>query len=186
MTVLLYLLIALVALGSLCLVGGLVLRVYLRFKGTRVITCPETNQAAAVEVDAKHAALTAARGHLALRLRDCSRWPERQGCGQECLKQVEAAPKDCLLRTILARWYAGQTCAICHKPIPPFNWLDLDWLEFRPALMDSEGHTFAWEDFPPEELPEALKTHRPVCWDCHHIQRFRECFSELVVDRPEH
>jgi hypothetical protein len=186
MTVLLYLVIALVALAALCLVLVPMLRVYARFNGTRVITCPETKQAAAVEVDAKHAALSTPRGHLALRLQGCSRWPERQGCGQECLKQIEAAPMDCLLRTILTRWYAGQACAICHKPIPQFNWMDIQWLEFRPALMDGEGRTFAWEDFPPEELPEALTTHRPVCWDCHHAERFRQCFSELVVDRPEH
>jgi hypothetical protein len=28
-----------------------------------------------------------------LRLSECSRWPERQGCGQECLSQIEVLRK---------------------------------------------------------------------------------------------
>jgi hypothetical protein len=150
MTVVLSVLIALAAVGALALLLWPVLRVYFKFKGTRVVTCPETHQAVAVEVDEKHAAVTAAGGHLHLRLRDCSRWPERRDCGQECLAQIEAAPMDCLLRTILARWYAGKVCAICRKPIPPFNWSDIDWLEFQPALLGPTGKTLGWSDFPPK------------------------------------
>jgi hypothetical protein len=178
--------IALVALGALWFVLRPVLRVYLKFRGTRVITCPETHAAAAVEVDAAHAALTAAGGGLDLRLRGCSRWPERQDCDQACLKQIEAAPMDCLLRTMLANWYAGRVCVMCRKPIPEFNWSEIDWLEHQPALMDSEGRTWGWNDFPPEKIPEALKTHWPVCWDCHLAESFRRRFPERIVDRPGH
>ena len=132
MTAIVWLVVALLAVGALCLAAWPVLRVYSKFRGTRIITCPETKRAAAVEVDARGAALTSARGRLSLR--DCSRWPERQGCGQECLSQIEAAPADCLLRTILAKWYAGKACVICRKPIPEFDWLDLDWLEHRTGV----------------------------------------------------
>jgi hypothetical protein len=181
-----YLLVALVALAVLGLVLWRVLRVYVRFKGTRIVTCPETHQAVAVEVDARQAALSTARGKCSLRLRDCSRWPERQNCGQECLKQIEAGPMECLLRTILAKWYAGKVCVLCHRPIPEFDWLDTDWLEHQPALLDPSGRTVGWDEFPPEKLAEALASHRPVCWTCHNAESFRRRFPELVVDRPAH
>jgi hypothetical protein len=186
MTTFLYLLLALAAVGALYLVLGPVLRVYWKFKGTRVVTCPETRQAVAVEVDAGRAALTAARGNLSLRLQDCSRWPARRDCGQECLKQIESAPMDCLLRTILAKWYEGKVCVLCRKPIPRINWLEVSALEQQPALLDPQGRVRAWTDFRPEKLPEALATHRAVCWNCQLAERFRHRFPELVVDRPEH
>ncbi len=58
---------------------------YFKFRGVRVVTCPETAKSAAVEVAAKHAALRRVIGKLNLQLKSCSRWPERQGCEQECL-----------------------------------------------------------------------------------------------------
>jgi hypothetical protein len=186
MTTALVLLLALAALGALCLLLRPAVRAYRTFKGTRVVTCPETHQPVAVEVDAKHAAVTAARGKPELRLQTCSRWPERHDCGQDCLRQVEAAPGDCLLRTILAKWYAGKACVICRRPIPELNRLDVDWLDHSPALLSPEGRTIAWNELPAERLPEALESHRPVCWKCHHAEAFRRRFPELVVDRPEH
>jgi hypothetical protein len=186
MTTAVFLLTALIALGALYLVLRPVLRVYLKFKGTRVVTCPETQEAVAVEVDARQAALSAARGHLSLELQDCSRWPERRDCDQDCLKQVEAAPMDCQLRTILTRWYEGKVCVLCRKRIPEINWSEVNWLGHQPALMDAKGRTLAWDEFPPEKIPEALATHRPVCWNCHHAESFRRRFPELVLDRQEH
>jgi hypothetical protein len=179
--------ICLVALAALAALGlWYVLRVYFEYKGTRIITCPETKRPAAVEVDAKRAALTSCRGRVSLRLRDCSRWPERAGCDQACLSQIEEAPADCLLRSILAKWYAGKACVICRKPIPEFDWLDVDWLEHRPGLLSREGEPRAWSDFRPEELAEALEKHWPICWDCHLAESFRRRHPELVTDRPEH
>jgi hypothetical protein len=43
---------------------------------------------ASMEVDAAHVAAMAWGGEIELRLKDCSRWPERQDCRQECLTQV--------------------------------------------------------------------------------------------------
>ena len=65
------------------------MRAYTRFKGKRLITCPETNRAAAVDVAAGEAAIGTFLNEPTLRLVECSRWPERQGCGQDCLKQIE-------------------------------------------------------------------------------------------------
>ena len=53
-----------------------------------VVTCPETGQATGVHVDAARVARSAWLGPLDLRLRGCTRWPERAGCGEECLGQL--------------------------------------------------------------------------------------------------
>src|SRR6266508_5356565 len=105
MSIELYLVLLLLSLSAMYFVFPLVAGTFVRYRGKRVITCPETRKPAAVEVDAGHAALTAATHHRDLRLKSCSRWPERQDCGQECLLQVELAPEDCLLRNILTSWY---------------------------------------------------------------------------------
>src|SRR5574340_137538 len=110
-------------------VVSLLLRSYLNWRGMRVVTCPETKQAAAVVVDARRAALSGLSGKPALRLSDCSRWPERWGCGQECLRQIEAAPAECLVRVMLEKWYAGKSCVYCGKSLEQMN-----WLQHRPAL----------------------------------------------------
>src|SRR5262245_55431598 len=95
----------LLALGVFALAGLPMLwfgvRALLRFRGTRVVACPETESPAAVRTDALHAAASAAVGTPALRLASCSRWPERRACGQPCLSQLEEAAADCLVRTTL-------------------------------------------------------------------------------------
>jgi hypothetical protein len=87
--------------------------VWIRFRGARVITCPENHCPAGVRVDAAHAAATGLSSAPELRLSSCSRWPEKAGCGQECLHEIEASPEECLVRNILVRWYAGKNCAFC-------------------------------------------------------------------------
>jgi len=151
----------------------------LRFRGTRVIACPETRQPAAVEVDSRLAARTASLSRPFLRLRQCSRWPERQDCGQQCLRQIEAAPADCLVRTMLTKWYEGTSCAFCGKAIGPIHWVD-----HKPALLTPGRKTVEWRDVRPEDLPKTLDTHWPVCWNCHIAESFRARFPHLVVDDP--
>ena len=47
---------------------------YYRFRGTRLVTCPDTKRSAAVELDAAYLGLTSALGmSTRLRLEDCSR-----------------------------------------------------------------------------------------------------------------
>lgn len=152
---------------------------YLRFRGTRLIICPETQRPAAVCVDAGYSAITAPFGKTKLRLSDCSRWPERRACGQECLTQVELAPEECLVRTILTRWYRNKLCVFCRKPLD-----DVHWLEHKPGLLSPNGKSVEWHEVRPETLPEVLATHRPVCWNCHVAETFRHAFPKLVIDRP--
>jgi len=101
----------------LAIVLGRLASAWLKYRGRRVITCPENHRPAGVVVNAGHAAATALGKAPELRLSSCSRWPERAGCGQECLAQVAASPEDCLVRNILTRWYAGKVCASCGRPM---------------------------------------------------------------------
>jgi len=64
-------------------------QVYLKLRGPRLLTCPETNELALVEVAAGATALEASLDEPCLRVRDCSRWPLCRDCGQDCLRQIE-------------------------------------------------------------------------------------------------
>jgi hypothetical protein len=68
--------------------------VYFRFRGTRLVTCPETHQDAVVEVAARSMGVQAILDDPCLRISECSRWPMREGCGQDCLRQIEARPTE--------------------------------------------------------------------------------------------
>jgi len=59
-----------------------------RYSAPRAVTCPETRQQVGVTIDATHAATTSLRGAPEFRLSDCSRWPARARCGQECLPEA--------------------------------------------------------------------------------------------------
>ncbi len=156
-------------------------RAYFAYRGKRLITCPESHTPEAVEVAAKEAAVGAFLNEPTLRLNECSRWPERQGCGQECLKQIEINPENCLVWNIVAKWYEGKSCVFCHKEINPLHHMD-----HVPALLAPDGTTTEWKQIQPQKLPEVFETHRPVCWNCHVAEVFRRLYPELVVDRePE-
>jgi hypothetical protein len=64
---------------------------YRHYRGTKIVTCPQTAHRAAIEVDAKDAALAAALGRPRADVTRCTNWPEREHCAQECVKQLHAA-----------------------------------------------------------------------------------------------
>ena len=69
------------------------LQIYDYYRGARAVTCPETRQPVAVRFDALRATVAKVRGRPALRLADCTRWPMRVDCGQECIPEaVRTAP----------------------------------------------------------------------------------------------
>jgi len=150
------------------------------YRGERVVTCPESHAAVGVKVDARHAALSAAAGPADLRLADCTRWPERAGCGQECLAEVSAARHDCLVRVHLARWFAGKSCALCGE-----RFEQIRWVEARPGLLGPDGAVVAWADVRAEKLGPVLESHRPLCYDCFVAEEFRQRFPELVTNREK-
>ncbi|HEY3383046.1 MAG TPA: hypothetical protein VGK32_14835 [Vicinamibacterales bacterium] len=149
-------------------------RRYVALRGPRLVECPESQQAAAVAVNAARAA---AGGPFSLSA--CSRWPEKQSCGRECLAQIERSPEGCLVRTIVTNWYQDKRCAVCNKPVG-----DIDWYDRKPALMDEAGIARPWPEVQAERLPEVLATQRPVCFDCYVAETFRREHPDLVVDNP--
>ena len=65
--------------------------IYERYSGGRPVTCPEDQRPAVVGIDLRHAEATVMEASPRLRLCDCTRWPERSHCNQECLSQAIAA-----------------------------------------------------------------------------------------------
>lgn len=179
MNTIILIVVAVLALSALSIVTLRSIRVYLKLRGKRLVTCPETRETAAVEVDATHAAFTAPTGERSLRLKECTRWPERKDCGQQCLAQIEEAPEDCLVRTILTHWYQGKECVFCGNRFGEIHWHD-----HKPALLSPERLIVEWSEVPPEQIPQVLASHKPVCWNCEIIETFLRRYPELVVNRP--
>jgi hypothetical protein len=177
-TALFTLVVVLLAIGLFVFRAIPALRAYLDYRGKRLVTCPETKKTAAVDVDASEAALGAFLSEPTLRLEECSRWPERKNCGQECLQQIEISPENCLVWSIVSNWYKGKVCVFCHKQIGPLHHLD-----HAPALLGPDFKTVEWKQIRPEQLPEVFATHQPICWNCHIAENFRRLHPELVVER---
>ena len=154
-------------------------RAYSRYRGSKIVTCPETGRPAIVEVDALHASLTSTVGLPDIRLKTCSRWPVNEQCGQECLADLDVAPGQCLVSGVLMHWYRGKTCLYCGKPFE-----DLQWIDHKPALQSPEGALMRWTGVPLENLSTVLETHLPVCWNCYIAQSFRRDHPDMVVYRP--
>lgn len=149
------------------------------YRGSKIVTCPETEKPVIVEVDSLHAAITTALGSPELRLASCSRWPIREDCGQECLARLDIAPGDCLVRSVLAKWYAGKSCVYCGKEFGAVSWID-----HKPALQSPDGLLMEWSKVELETLSTVLDAYLPVCWNCYISQSFKREHPELVVYRP--
>jgi hypothetical protein len=145
--------------------------------GVRLVTCPETERLAAVRFDLSRAARTAlARHEPDAQLAECSRWAERGPCDQPCVPQARA--RESAVATIVARWSDGRECALCGKPLT-----EVPAVDRHIGVLASDGITKSWPDVPPLDVPEALRTGRPVCWSCHIAETFRREHPELVTDR---
>lgn len=153
---------------STCILTGLPLALsiqnYYRNRGSRTVTCPESHDDAVVEVDNKYAFWMAFRGQEHSRLQSCSRWPEKQDCGQECLAQLEASPEN--IERLLTRWYEGKSCALCARELSP-----ADWQRSRLAVLNDEQQMFELRELPLEQLQFALEEMKPLCWNCHQEER---------------
>ncbi len=77
-----------------------------RFRGPRVVVCPETNLPTEVELDARTAAVTGTlKGRSKLRIQACERLRDGHTCDEACLKGVDES---------VAREHA-----ILSRPTPP-------------------------------------------------------------------
>jgi hypothetical protein len=165
-------------LAMLGLVTGRMAMVWLRYRGTRLITCPANRRPAEVKVRALHVAASSLLRPEHLQLVDCSRWPAEAGCGQQCLSQIEAAPEGCLVRHIVTQWYADKVCASCGEPFDNAGSMAL-----KAALQTADKVTVEWKQIPVDELPERLKTALPVCFSCHVAGTLVREHPELAIDR---
>jgi hypothetical protein len=171
---------ALLLIGSILAVYlGIALAAWVRLRGTRVVTCPETHRPAAVTLDTGHVAFTAVQDEADLRLATCTRWPERQGCDQVCVRQIAETDGETRPSTMIAHFFEARHCAICRHPIHPMNTAAV-----VPGFVDrGMREVIAWDEVPPEQLPDMFTTHRPVCADCTLAESFRRRFPDRVVDR---
>ena len=128
------------------------------FRRTRIITCPETRQAAAVTGKTK--------------LYSCSRWPERAGCDQACLRQIASSPDGCLLKSLVTKWYEGKSCVECGRAI-----------DGPAAIRLFDGTSHEWGDFQPEELPNLFETAEALCWHCNNVNELQRLRPDLIVHR---
>lgn len=178
LTIFITLIVVVVAVGLFVFRAIPGVRAFFTFRGERLVTCPETQTKEAVEVAAGEAAVGGFLSEPTLHLKECSRWPERETCGQECLQQIESNPQDCLVWNIVSKWYEGKRCVLCRKEFGPLHHVD-----HVPALLGADFRTREWKDFNPQDLPKVFETYQPVCWNCHVAETFRRVRPDLVVDR---
>ncbi len=167
-----------VALALAALVAARLVMTWFKVRGKRVVTCPENQRPAGVAVDSGYAALTALGSRMDWRLSSCSRWPERAGCGQQCLSQIRNSPEDCLVRNILAKWYRGKKCASCGVPFE-----EIQWAGAQPGVIRADKTSVEWTEVAPELLDETLRSALPVCFACHTANKLVHDHPELVVNR---
>lgn len=77
-------------------------RAYRLYGSARQVTCPETVEAVLVKIHATRAIASKLTGGNQLRLRSCSRWPEKKDCDQACVGQLRASPDGCRVRPLPA------------------------------------------------------------------------------------
>ena len=81
--------VVILAVGILFVLLPVMAYTFARYRAPRVLACPETGEQVRLGLDATRAALTSALGRPRLRVRWCSLWPGRSGCGQTCLRLPE-------------------------------------------------------------------------------------------------
>jgi len=172
-------LIVTIAVGLIAIASWRLARVWWKYRGARVVTCPENRRPAGVAVAAGHVAATALGRAPELRLASCSRWPRRANCGQECLAEIARSPEDCLVKNILTRWYEGKVCASCGRAFG-----DIQWNVRTPALLRPGKTSLEWNQVPADTLHEVLAASLPLCFACHMASTLVREHPELAVDRP--
>lgn len=79
---------AVMALGLMYVLVPLAAHTFQRYRNRKVLHCPQTQGLAEVDIDAPRAALSSLFRRPILRIKDCSLWPGRKGCDQDCTKSA--------------------------------------------------------------------------------------------------
>jgi hypothetical protein len=155
----------------------LVFAVYaVRYRGKRLVVCPETQQPVGAEIGAIRAAAASLTGRPGVVITSCSRWPAKADCDQACAPAIAASPRETLVTDIVRRWYAGHACVFCGKQIQGLGGVII------PALR--VGETIRpWSDVRVDELPALMNRAVAVCASCELAESFRRAHPELVTDR---
>ena len=143
------------------------LQTYFKNRGPRPVVCPDDQQNCKVEVDPKFALQAAMRSKEDSRVATCTHWPENGGCGQECLAQVEATPKN--LDRLFTKWFEGKPCAICSRALTPS-----DWRFGRMAFLSEEFKLVDLRQIDMTKLGSIRQPKRPLCWSCHQVEKQRQ------------
>jgi len=83
------------------------------------------------------------------------------------------------VHNILTSWYEDKACVFCGKPFS-----DIHLYDHKPALLSPNGRIIEWRELRAENIPAALETAKPVCWDCHMSQTFMREHPNIVIERP--
>lgn len=88
----LIILVAIIAVGVFYVLLPIGMDEYVRLRGPRVVTCPETQTTAEIDLDAGFGALTALSGRPMLRVKGCEHWQDAHSrrCAQGCLQGIDA------------------------------------------------------------------------------------------------
>ncbi len=102
-------------------------RIFHTYREGRTVNCPETQAPVSVRFNALRAAWSGLAGPPKLRLADCTRWPERADCGQECIPDaVQAKPAPSLnqvslnqvsLNEVSLNQVSWRTRRVVHLPV---------------------------------------------------------------------
>jgi hypothetical protein len=149
-----------------------------KYRGRRLVTCPENQRPAGVRLDSSRAALGGLLHPPKLQLMECTRWPEKAGCGQECLREIESRPGDCLVRNIVLQWYAGKSCCSCGRPFGAILAAGA-----QPAVLSADKMSVEWSEIPVDRLREILAESKPICFACHMANRMVQDHPDLITDR---
>jgi hypothetical protein len=150
----------------------------LRYRGKRIVECPETREPVCTEIASVHAVTAKLIGNGDVVITSCTRWPERADCDQACSPAIAAAPRETLVTDIVTRWYAHHACVLCGKHIDDIGGAIV------PALRPDDGDIRPWSEVAPERLPALMSSAAAVCASCALAEEFRHAHPELVIERP--
>ena len=156
---------------------GRAARIWRRLRGERIVTCPESGEAAVVRID-RAMAVTDDGGSAPAPLESCSRWPEHRECDQACAADAQQPWSSA--SAMVKAWAKDRVCVSCGGAL-----VEARIAGHHIALLEPTGMTREWVDIGGDRLPLALATCLPLCWNCHLAATFRRLHPELVTDRDD-
>lgn len=88
----LLMMLGILAMGLLLVVFPVVADILAKYRARKVVTCPETRELVEVQLDGRRVAWAAAFGEAIPRVKSCSLWPRKKGCGEKCVSENWPTP----------------------------------------------------------------------------------------------